>query len=150
MHPIPLQERERKGEVEDPGIEIGILRKQKRSVHRAEVPSRCKTTSQKHHLRAPLRYIIHTWYTYKRYLRISIYVPQSFFFNTHLLTTANLYLTIKYTSTTYPKSNSTPIPRIQYLPTWYIVQTTLPSYTGPHTYQYYILIYTGVGQSAGR
>lgn len=28
-----LYKRERKGEVEDPGIELGILRKQKRSVH---------------------------------------------------------------------------------------------------------------------
>lgn len=103
---------------------------------------------KKHYLLPPCAFEVHHTYlihttTYESvYMYLKVFLQHSL---THYLPTANLYLTIKDTSTTSPKSNSTPIARIQYLPTWYIVQTTLPSLIGPHTYQYYILIYTGAG-----
>lgn len=134
MHPIQERERERKGEVEDPGMELGILTK--KSVHIPSVPSRCKTTKTP----PPCAFEVHHTYTYD-YLRISIYVPQSF--SSTLTYSQPTYHESLLTNQRYiylPTPNQIPpqIPRIQYLPTWYIVQTTLPSLTGPHTYQYYI------------
>lgn len=143
--------RERKGEVEDPGMElgIGILRKQKRSVHRAEVPSRCKTTKTS----PPCAYEVHHTYTYKRYLRISIYVPQSFSFNTHLLTT---YL--PRISTNNNQDISTYLPQIKFHPNpsnpvpTYLVHSTNHltfSYTPLYLPVLYPYIHR-VGESAGR
>lgn len=97
---------------------------------------------KKHHLRAPLRYIIHihTWCG----LPTNQYICTSkFFFNTHLLTTYlpristnNNQRYIYLPQIKFHPNRSNPVPT-------YLVHST--HLTGPHTYQYYIPIYTGVG-----
>lgn len=78
---------------------------------------------KKHHLRAPLRYIIHIHTATCTYESVYMYLKVFPSTLTYSLPTyrESLLITIKDTSTTYPKPN--PTPRIQYLPT-YLVHST--------------------------
>lgn len=108
------------GEVEDPGIELGTLYLENKKGLCISRRSRPDAKPQKHHLRAPLRYIIPT-YTYG--LPTNQYICTSkFFFNTHLLTTylppisTNNQRYIYYLpQIKFRPNRSNPVP------TWYIV-----------------------------
>lgn len=145
---IPYK-RERKGEVEDPGMElgIGILRKQKRSVHRAEVPPDAKP--QKHHLRAPLRYIIHIHTTtYESvYVYLKVFLQHSL---THYLPPI---------SRSYQQSNYIYLPQIKFhpnpsnpVPTYLVHSTNHLTFSYRPSYLPVLdtHIHRGRGESTGR
>lgn len=150
MHPI--QERERKGEVEDPGMELGILRNKKGLC----ISRRSRPDAKPQKTPPPCAFEVHHTYTYG--LPTNQYICTSkFFINTHLLTT---YL---------PRISTNNNQRYIYLPTpnqippqslesstylTYLVHSTnhltfsyRPSYL---PVLYTLPIYTGVGESAGR
>lgn len=120
-------------------MELGILRKQKKSVHIPSVPSRCKTTKTP----PPCAFEVHHTYTYKRYLRISIYVPQSFSSTlTYSLPTyhESLLITIKDTSSYLPQikfhpNPSNPVPTYLVHSTNHLTFSYRPSYL-PVLYPY--------------
>lgn len=121
-------------------MELGILRKQKRSVH---IPSRCKTTKTP----PPCAFEVHHTYTYG-YLRISIYVPRNF------------SSTLTYSLPTYRQSLPTNqryiyLPQIKFypnpsnpVPTYLVHSTNHLTFSYRPSYLpvlYTLPIYTGVG-----
>lgn len=114
-------------------------------MHIPSVPSRCKTTKTPP---PPCAFEVHHTYTYKRYLRISIYVPQSFSsiltyslptYRESLGATNNLesnYIYLPPPNQIPPQSleSSTYLPGTYYKPPYLLLQALIPTSTIYITY----------------